>query len=194
MLTLAKDELDKKPGKTNLKGAAIGDGCWGNTVGTCSSSPDGLRIAFKTFAGHSMVDQPLVDSIEKECDFSGTSISDACQKLINEMDNNLGDFDVYNIYDQCGNDQMSASEVRALHALKSFHVNGTSAFRPHPQRSLGGALNDYACGAETMMDKWLANSEVRKALHVNKTGDMQYHRTAGDLRPLYSRLAQKYRL
>eukprot|EP00052_Salpingoeca_macrocollata_P026305 m.243761 g.243761 ORF g.243761 m.243761 type:complete len:55 (-) comp22553_c4_seq2:137-301(-) len=33
------------------------DGCWGNEVGTCSSSPDSDRISFHFYNGHAMVEQ-----------------------------------------------------------------------------------------------------------------------------------------
>ena len=44
------------------------------------------------------------------------------------------------------------------------------------------------------MDRWLAQPEVLRALHVSKQGSQSYRRTAADLRPLYKTLAQKYRI
>lgn len=50
-------ELDKRGG-TSLKGAAIGDGCWGNAVGTCAfASPDSVHTMVEFFAGHGMYPQ-----------------------------------------------------------------------------------------------------------------------------------------
>jgi serine carboxypeptidase-like clade 1 len=42
---------DSLGGKINLIGAAIGNGCWGNTVGTCAfSSPEAQQVNFYHFA------------------------------------------------------------------------------------------------------------------------------------------------
>jgi hypothetical protein len=65
----------------------------------------------------------------------------------------------------------------------------------------GGALNDYTCGGMGAMGKWLEQPEVIAALHVENDGTHRYPgacaytaRTAGDLRPLYKTLAQRYKL
>ena len=51
------------------------------------------------------------------------------------------------------------------------------------------------CGAMRGMSAYLAEPDVQRALHVkpNPNG-MNYSRTAEDLRPLYMRLVQKYRM
>ncbi len=44
------------------------------------------------------------------------------------------------------------------------------------------------------MDKYLADPSVVEALHVKaNVGGMTYHKTVGNLIPLYTRLVQKYR-
>jgi hypothetical protein len=111
----------------------------------------------------------------------------------------VGSFDVYNIYDDCGNDQVTASQAairQRLRETRSFTTQGFQSFAIHPQlqAGVGGALNDYACGAMKVMSQWLGMPAVQKALHVEKQGIQNYHRTAADLRPLYKQLAQKYRI
>ena len=46
------------------------------------------------------------------------------------------------------------------------------------------------------MGAWLSHPQVQAALHVSghANNDMRYHSTVDDLRPVYKRLAQKYRL
>ena len=46
------------------------------------------------------------------------------------------------------------------------------------------------------MGAWLNHPQVQAALHVSghANNDMRYHSTVDDLRPVYKRLAQKYRL
>ena len=63
---------------------------------------------------------------------------------------------------------------------------------------LGGALNDWACGGMEAMSVWLGKDEVQRALHVAGRGNnSQTYRSlpsTNDLRPLYKRLATKYRM
>jgi serine carboxypeptidase-like clade 1 len=47
----------------NLKDLAVGNGCWGHAVGTCSGTPDSIRIAFTFYHGHGMLLQPLWDAL-----------------------------------------------------------------------------------------------------------------------------------
>ena len=64
--------------------------------------------------------------------------------------------------------------------------------RVHPQL---GNLNNYACGAESVMSTWLGLPSVMAALHVRPNSkSMNYIKTAGDLLPLYAQLIAKYRL
>eukprot|EP00051_Salpingoeca_urceolata_P027094 m.480013 g.480013 ORF g.480013 m.480013 type:complete len:468 (-) comp21667_c0_seq1:66-1469(-) len=189
-IPMLMDQLDQRGG-TKLKGAAIGDGCWGNEIGTCGFASQSWEISAKFYAGHAMISQVLYADILKTCNFNVTKLTKDCEDLLREMDGKVGDFDIYNIYDDCGADQM---QIRKLLAKREVVTKSEAdSYVAHPQ--LGGALNDYPCGGETVMEEWLRLPEVAKALHVlTGTGGMQYTRTVADLRPLYKRLAQKYRL
>src|SRR5690349_768889 len=89
----------------NLVGAAIGNGCWGNSVGTCAfSSPEAQQISSDFYYGHGMYSQALRKQIDANCkDFK--VLTPNCLKSLSEMEEQVGQFDVYNIYDECGNDQ-----------------------------------------------------------------------------------------
>lgn len=71
------DEISKDSLKAdlNLVGSAIGNGCWGNTVGTCAfSSPEAQAISAEFYYGHGMYSQPLHAEITATCgDFSDYS-------------------------------------------------------------------------------------------------------------------------
>lgn len=112
---------------------------------------------------------------------------------------------VYNIYDECGNDQrrrslkengakkLSFTEIRAQLSKKTVTVETADSFTLAAGYSQ--ALNDYVCGAESAMDAWLANDEVIAALHVKSgTVGMKYTKTVDDLRPLYSDLINKHQI
>ena len=80
----------------NIKGAAIGNGCWGDEIGTCSSSPDSTRIALTFYYGHGMVSHAAWDAMIATCGPSFNSSSDACDQAINNAIDNVGNIDVYN--------------------------------------------------------------------------------------------------
>ena len=101
------DQIDKHceaghPCPFNLVGAAIGDGCWGGKVGLCAfNSGKSLQIQFEFFRGHAMLSQTLAMSIDASCgNFSDEDVQKtACSTLLNQMQKEIGTFDIYNIYD-----------------------------------------------------------------------------------------------
>lgn len=192
---------DSMGAKLNFQGSAIGNGCWGNTVGTCDfSSTEAYHISSEFYYGHGMYSETLHAQIAAACgDWS--SYSPACLAKLSEMEEEIGTFNIYNIYDECGRDQRRLEEGSGMGLMEAFRKMGnktvdvetTDSFK----RSAGysGALNDYTCGAETAMDTWLAEPSVIEALHVKAgTVGMKYDKTATDLRPLYADLMQQYQM
>lgn len=120
------------------------------------------------------------------------------------MEEEVGQFYVYNIYDECGHDQrrrLGGEEQKKVGILEAYRqmsnrtvlVETADSFRVSAGYS--GALTDYQCGAETAMDKWLAEPSVMEALHVKAdTVGMKYDKTATDLRPLYASLIEEYQM
>ena len=145
----------------------------------------------------------------------------ACPKLLREMCTQVGndEFNVYNMYDTCFPSNEASSphrsslaavraklresrpvEVRSvadsLRSHPALHAPGATApLRPATSSSGSfGQLNDYSCGGETEMSKWLDDKSVQEALHVKANGGgMRYHQTCGDLRPLYAKLIPRYK-
>jgi len=205
-IPMLAEQIMNKSKTINLKGLAIGDGCWGNTVGTCAfSSGDAMRISTNFYHGHAMVSETLFQQIITACgDFS--KITAQCQSLVTQMNNELGQFDVYNIYDECGRDDLmmldhfSQDNVTGRYYLKAFsadssEVVGSWDLNKRPSSLLGGANNDYTCGGETAMDAYLKDPDVRAAIHVRSDNPGQrYTKTATNLLPLYQTLVQKYRV
>lgn len=199
------DQIDKRGGVDNFKGAAIGDGCWGNQVGLCAfSSGKAQEIQVEFFHGHAMYDQPLYAAIKASCgNFSDTDVRKIkCVALLAEMNAKIGQFNIYNVYDNCGTDTSlnTLEEYNQMMATDNITLPDDRVHQtlPHPQL-LGGAVNDYACGGQNKAEQWLNQVEVAKALHVNpNTKGMRYEKgpmeISGDLRPLYKRLIQKYRM
>jgi hypothetical protein len=193
--------MDADGGFPNLKGAAIGDGCWGNKVGLCCfECGKAQQISMQTFFGHSMISNQRKASLEAACaPWSDASVQEAaCEKELNAANNEIGRFDIYNIYDTCAGDTSSWSRSyfgwRRLLAADTINVQGHQG--AHPQ--LSGALNDYPCGGDAAASAWLGQDAVAKALHVKTAGSMRYNKGpddfSGNLLPLYQELIPKYRM
>ena len=127
--------------KINFQGAAIGNGCWGNTVGTCAfSSAQAQQISADFYFGHGMYSQQLRSQITKTCgDFS--SLNPKCVASLALMEAEIGTFDgkidlrfikyflkknsvttVYNIYDECGSDErrrLDAASPKSFSAVRA---------------------------------------------------------------------------
>jgi len=175
-------------------------------VGTCAGGNmaergDSMRIVTNFYYGHALISQQLYAQIIAACgDFSAPDVK--CDNALIQMENAIGTFDVYNIYDECGTDTVTGAGPKLLdyfvklgpgqpYVLKKFAKNPveTEGFE-----SLGGALNDYPCGAETVMDTYLAQPSVIAALHVQTGGRQVYTKTAQNLLPLYKQLVTKFRV
>ena len=94
-IPMIMDVADKKGGLPNLKGAAIGDGCYGNSIGLCGNRDYEQRVDAEIFSGHAMYSLSLYNQISQACPSNFSSKpSAACKKLYNKMEDSLGDFNV----------------------------------------------------------------------------------------------------
>ena len=62
-IPMLMDVADKKGGLPNLKGAAIGDGCYGNSIGLCGNRYYEQRVDAEIFSGHAMYPLSLYSKI-----------------------------------------------------------------------------------------------------------------------------------
>jgi carboxypeptidase C (cathepsin A) len=65
--TLAEQIMLDAENKINLKGLAIGNGCWGSTVGLCSFGPDMDRVWQQFLYGHNAITPVAYKKIVKAC-------------------------------------------------------------------------------------------------------------------------------
>lgn len=200
----------------NLKGLAVGNGCWGSKVGLCAFGADMDRINAQFLYGHGAYSKAAYKAIVSACGdpadgpnawggspepARGTEKyqSAACQKALSEANGNVGSFEIYNYYDTCYGTSgitMGSSERASLATLLGEGAEFGAGMHFAQAPAVGGALNDYSCGGGEAMSAWLTRPEVVSALHVKSgTKGMRYGpRDRDDLRPLYHTLAQKYRL
>eukprot|EP00966_Prymnesium_polylepis_P015577 360172-Prymnesium_polylepis.1 len=127
--------------------------------------PDGWPLD----AGHSMISNQRFDALQKACAPWGNDDvkKPACASELSAANGEIGDFDVYNIYDTCAGDTLAAGEgsswARSLAewnaAMGQSEVEvpndpATPAAHPQlaarrsrsasPHEALGAALNDCA--------------------------------------------------
>ena len=201
----------------NFAGMAIGDGCIGDEVGTCS--PEGMRIQADTLFSFRMISPLLYAKMQATCT-SWAYPNEACQGLINEMSRQAGNYYVYYVLSTCSNMQLSlldrhtqtqtggyldkawsASHWEALYNAAADAGIHPAALHPYadpssiaPHAPSLGQPDDYICGSQTALGVWLANPDVQSAIHVASRGKafpFQYDRTAKDLRPVYAQIATK---
>jgi hypothetical protein len=92
----------------NLQGLMIGNGCWGNKIGTCGFSDDEIRLEVEYQFGHSLFSQRLYKKINAACQFPvptppSWKPSAACSAAVAEIDLQSGaaKWDNPNTYDFC---------------------------------------------------------------------------------------------
>jgi hypothetical protein len=146
--------------------------------------------------------------------------SQECQWALNNVSaseftgqGKTANYEIYNYYDTCYSTTdirrralqqigMTAEDRKAhMKYLREGGEFGAAVHIGTAPLTAGGALNDYSCDGMGAMDVWLRQPEVIAALHVENDGTHRYPggvsygpRTAGDLRPLYKKLAQKYKV
>jgi hypothetical protein len=174
-------QIDQNGDVPNFKGAMIGNGCWGSD---CFYGMSEDEIDYHIFSGHALIPTALEESITATCtDFLKPSLE--CDKLLRESQTLAGRFNVYNIYDVCNGDSMqqqleldsgsnhtqTATTLRDIRRIQMDKegkgvtlTKPADSYSPHP--ALTGSLNDFICGGQNAMSKWLADPAVMAALHV----------------------------
>jgi serine carboxypeptidase-like clade I len=195
--TLARSLLQDSKQIYHLKGWAVGDGCLGTETGICGMSNGELDIdvwQVLFLAGHGQMPMTTFRHIMQACrresnendsgndndnsaDFvsmwptSPASRSPECKAALDIMQRQVGGYFEYSLYDECTYD------------------GGLL---------LKGALNDYPCGGNDAMIKYLNSPQVKEALHLtdayyystDNADGFDYTPTEKDLRPFYTHVAK----
>jgi carboxypeptidase C (cathepsin A) len=170
--------------KINIKGIAVGNGCWGSEVGTCSSSSDANRYAVELFKGHSMIAQSTYADIIATCGPMMNGTSQDCQSLINNALSNVGNIDVYDVYDTCNDGLAASKNLRA------------------PASSVEHLKDPVTCLNSDLGRKFMDNAAVRKAFHLENATlsewttcySIDYTSNLPDERPMYAELIKNIRV
>lgn len=119
--TLAEQIMNDASNTINLKGMAVGNGCWGSKVGLCAFGSDMHRINAQFLLGHGAISKALYKSIVGACGDPAAGpgtwpepLPAACAQLVTEMQQSAGDYEIYNFYDTwCVRYAQAAGDTRS---------------------------------------------------------------------------------
>mmetsp|Transcript_10790 Transcript_10790/g.29802 ORF Transcript_10790/g.29802 Transcript_10790/m.29802 type:complete len:564 (+) Transcript_10790:58-1749(+) len=196
--TLAREILNgnKQIQHTNstplaLKGFAVGDGCLGTDTGICQvldDSGDGFDFWLVLFlAGHNQIPLQLFQQVWRACkpfsdhheEFKGTDI---CKAAVAKVRAAAGGVYDYSLYDECVYEKSNPMSKLAMSG---------------DRQGLQGALNDYPCGGDQVMEEYLQLGVVQEAFHVqdadyysvDNANGFDYTPTEKDLSAFYKHVA-----
>ena len=167
-----------------LKGIAVGNGCSGNEIGTCSWGIQSTYYETDYLASLAFVPKSLKEDIASECDWSGVAnntdtTSDACTGFITDMHATVGNINIYNVFGECISG--SAQELEGRKVLKAPRIDPFTGLPRSPSwlasagpgGSSRGAKGEVAVvgGPNACIDSragaaWINQPAVLEALHV----------------------------
>jgi hypothetical protein len=172
--------------KQNLKAIAVGNGCWGGGSDSfMCNGPNEDRDTVDLMHGKGLVSRKLYNEIQTKCDFVNTAVefdsstpaptpSAECSALLDEMDKQVGPFNIYNVYDNCPTED-SVQSKRDWHAhtgkteawlAKFLHTNSHRFEAARRELDEMGAGYDWTCGQFDAIPAYFDRPEVREALHL----------------------------
>merc|ERR1712032_676471 len=123
-----------------------------------------------------------------------------CRQLLSEYKKQVGPYNVYNIYDNCPDQDAFLKKVgKDMDWLTDTLRDGMS--NPHETHKLLSEMNggfDWSCGGEDATIAWMKRSDVRQALHLDKyqpgSSQFRYHSSGPASITLYPELVKKLRV
>lgn len=194
--------LNNEPFKTslNLKGMAVGNGCWGEVC----NGPNADKNDVDNFFGKALFSPKLHSEIYKACNFhavsEGNAVSSFCQAQLSKMHAEVGPFNIYDIYDNCPQTQDFLEETGKDMGwlVKELRKGIADPVGTHIKLMEIGGGYLYTCRSLHGISEWLVRSDVRKALNLE---DVQPGASGFDYSPfnplsktLYPELAKKIKI
>ena len=191
---------------TNLKGIAVGNGCWGGTEDSVAcNGPNEDRNDVDLFFGKGLLSRKTRDSIYKTCGYEAGSNADSdslrCRAAVAKMDTEVGPHNVYNVYDNCElttdflqRTGKTATWLRS-YLRDAMNTHGTDLASTHAElKDMNGGF-DWACGGMAAIVKYFKRDDVLKALHLPQPNLSKFkYKTSGPASvTLYPELVKQIR-
>jgi len=192
----------------SLKGFAVGNGCIGNEVGSCSG--EGLSILMEFLFGHGLFSQDTYAQMQQTC-VDINNPTPQCEDILDQASDEVGDVNIYDIYQPCINGGFKSSTQvsrKPIGNLRSalHHKDGGDHSKDSKLRLLMELLTKFGpdeCIDGIAASAYLNNDTVRAAIHVlpmNSTvgtwsvcTGLDYDGDTDSLLPLYPTLISNYR-
>eukprot|EP00519_Triparma_laevis_P011532 CAMPEP_0182510816 /NCGR_PEP_ID=MMETSP1321-20130603/29391_1 /TAXON_ID=91990 /ORGANISM="Bolidomonas sp., Strain RCC1657" /LENGTH=520 /DNA_ID=CAMNT_0024717359 /DNA_START=40 /DNA_END=1599 /DNA_ORIENTATION=- len=177
-----------------LKGIAVGNGCWGGGENSfMCNGPNEDRDTVELMHGKGLVSKKLYNKIQSVCAFEETAVefdsataapdpSVECEALLEEMDKQVGPYNIYNVYDNCPSDDLdddgsstATSQKETWERIsgkssrfinKYLHMNAHRFWSARQELDAMGGGYDWTCGQFDAIPDWFARADVREVLHM----------------------------
>lgn len=192
--------FNNEPFKTNikLKGMAAGNACWGGDATSVQcNGPNDERNNVELFHGKALFSDKLYRKIMENCDFPNTR-SGNCEHYLDQMSDEVGPYNVYNIYDNCPNTEQYLQQTgKTMRWLTKSLRDGLH----EPGKTRASLLNmsggfKYDCLGD--VGEWIVRDDVKEALHLAGiqpgASQLSYSSSGPASITLYPELAQKMRI
>jgi len=176
-----------------ITGLAVGNGCWGGTQTSVQcNGPHAERNDIDIYYGKGMLPGKLYAQIQEACDWDAIAKSDddsddtlplpaassACNALLEQAEDAVGPYNVYNIYDDCpladlwhaSHPHVSQRAVRAFHRgrMHLSRLELDAAFEAAFDGVTGGY--PWSCSSDRALDGYFTRADVQAALHLKGPG------------------------
>ena len=176
-----------------ITGLAVGNGCWGGTQTSVQcNGPHAEKNDIDIYYGKGMLPGKLYAKIQEACDWDAIAKSDddsddtlplpaassACNALLEQAEDAVGPYNVYNIYDDCpladlwhaSHPHVSQRAVRAFHRgrMHLSRLELDAAF----EEAFDGVTGGYpwSCSSDRALDGYFTRADVQAALHLKGPG------------------------
>lgn len=183
----------------NLKGIAVGNGCWGGTATSVQcNGPNSRQNDVDMYFGKGLASKTMYDSVYKTCGQNWHSSN--CENAVQDLFHEVGPHNTYNIYDNCPRTaeflKKSNKTMYWLHSFLRDQLDQGFTSHQTSQNLQAHGGYDWSCGAMDKMVGYLKRNDVQKALHISNPGEssLSYSTSGPASMTLYPSLAQKIRI
>ena len=186
----------------NLKGIAVGNGCWGGTATdvTCNG-PNAEQNDIDMYFGKGLVSKRTYKAVYAACDFPMEKISVKCGLQLEKATAEVGPHNIYDIYDNCpATDLWLKKSGKTMRWLKN-HLRSQMNGNVPMHVTNAGLLElsggyDWSCGGMDAMHQFFLRPDVQTAMHLGKPGRSKFnYRSSGPASvTLYPELVTKLRV